>query len=283
MTATFNSVGGDAITIGDKKYYLQGSSLLLSVDKTTANYYNVKGLRVGDTDLTADANGRYALVFDGQNTNVTINGDPIISGLTYSNGVYQIISDSDLRTLANYVAAGHNCAGLKFKVTANYDIQNSQYQIGTAETPFAGTFDGNGKTIDIAGSLDALFNYIDGATIKNLTVKSKGIVANASGTNTISGCVASSWNIDRGGFVYNNSGTLTIRNSVFNGKILSGNGFVGENSGTVRVRGSMFAPTTVPDNYSGNAYAGGTVNLTNSYYTTGTGNGATKARAITSL
>ncbi|MBQ3435177.1 MAG: hypothetical protein IJG24_09070, partial [Selenomonadaceae bacterium] len=87
--------------------------------------------------------------------------------------------------------------------------------------------------------------------------------------------------MERGGFVYNNSGTLTIRNSVFNGKVLSGNGFVGENSGTVRVRGSMFAPTTVPENYSGNAYASGTVNLTNSYYTTGTGNGATKAFEFT--
>ena len=60
MTATFNSGGGDSVTFGGKDYYLQGSSLLLSTTGVTG-YHKIKGLRVGDTDLTADANGKYAL------------------------------------------------------------------------------------------------------------------------------------------------------------------------------------------------------------------------------
>ena len=150
---------------------------MFGLDKTAANYHAIKGLRVGNTDLTKDANGKYALVFDDEDKNVTINGDPVIDELTYQNGVYLIKDLADLGTLSRYVAAGNTCAGLTFKVTAP-NITNGLYQIGTAKTPFAGTFDGNGSTIevvDVQGStIDALFGYIDGATIKGF-LKAGGV------------------------------------------------------------------------------------------------------------
>jgi hypothetical protein len=68
--------------------------------------------------------------------------------------------------------------------------------IGTADEPFAGIFDGNGKTLDITGS-GGLFGFAEGAVIRNLTVEGTinasrvagGIVG--SGTDTsISFCVS---------------------------------------------------------------------------------------------
>jgi len=65
-----------------------------------------------------------------------------------------------------------------YKLTANIDLSAVAFtSIGTSESPFKGTFDGNGFTISgvfgdvgIDGQYQALFGYTKGATIKNVKV-----------------------------------------------------------------------------------------------------------------
>jgi hypothetical protein len=54
--------------------------------------------------------------------------------------------------------------------------------IGTGDRPFAGIFDGNGKTLNITGS-GGLFAFADGALVRNLTVS--GTITNEDGAGTV--------------------------------------------------------------------------------------------------
>ena len=106
--------------------------------------------------------------------------------------------------------------------------------------PFSGTFLGNNKTItatiaDTGYSGTALFGYINGATIRNLTVAGTiasnhrhmaGLVGFANGTNLIEGCaVTATLNIGTdyaGGFVgHGLDSNTTIRGCVFKGTMNS--------------------------------------------------------------
>jgi len=112
---------------------------------------------------------------------------------------------------------------------------------GTKEAPFHGTFDGNGHILNVAiktqGEYDALFKYVNGATIKNLHVTgtidggihSAGLIGRASGDNTInnvrvSAKITVSGNSTSGphggGFIgYAESGQENISNCLFDGTI----------------------------------------------------------------
>ncbi|MBQ4556132.1 MAG: hypothetical protein IJA60_00610 [Clostridia bacterium] len=93
-----------------------------------------------------------------------------------------------------------------YTLTANIDLSTatnglSQKPIGSANTPYSGTFDGNGyeiSNINLSGNqYVALFGYVNGGTIKNLTVSgsvtassyySGGLVAYAKEAINISRC-----------------------------------------------------------------------------------------------
>jgi hypothetical protein len=83
----------------------------------------------------------------------------------------------------------------QYSLGANLDLTDWT-PIGTADEPFAGTFDGNGKTLAITGS-GGLFGFSEGAVIRNLTVEgvinasrvAGGIVGSGTDTN-ISFCVS---------------------------------------------------------------------------------------------
>ena len=99
----------------------------------------------------------------------------------YAENSYEIAYIDDWNALAAYVAAGNDCASLTFKMTES---------IGTAEAPvttmmgsdkshrFAGTFDGNSKTLTVAlnsssntqNKFCAPFAFTQCATIMNLHV-----------------------------------------------------------------------------------------------------------------
>jgi len=104
---------------------------------------------------------------------------------------YLINNVADLKLFAEKVDGGNTFAGKFFKLTADIDL----YEMGAGEPvtfntigdsahPFSGTFDGDGHTISNLyqsgwafgyewgsyGSI-GLFGSIDGATIKNLTIK----------------------------------------------------------------------------------------------------------------
>ena len=161
---------------------------------------------------------------------------------------YLIESEQDWDRLAIAVSHGNDFSGKVFKLTANISVSTT---VSDAESrPFAGTFDGNGKTItaaivDYEGMQGtALFRYISGATIKNLTVAgsvtgARSTVAHAaglvgfawSGNNTIedvtvSATIAGGTHV--GGIVaHGKSSSLTLRNCVFSGTISGGSSYAG--------------------------------------------------------
>lgn len=106
-------------------------------------------------------------------------------------GYYKIVSADDLIALANYVNDGNDCEGLTFKVTDNITFNKSDefIPIGIGDEsegyPFAGTFDGQGKTIsgieysDNEGIGIGLFGYIHSpAVIKDLKIDNCSFTAN---------------------------------------------------------------------------------------------------------
>ena len=94
------------------------------------------------------------------------------SGTGTQSDPYIIANASDLATFRSNVNGGTSYSGVYFKLTA--DITTAQTAvIGTSSTyPFAGTFDGDGHTINVnlsGASRTALFGYVTG-TIQNLIV-----------------------------------------------------------------------------------------------------------------
>lgn len=138
--------------------------------------------------------------------------EPTWTGSGTQNNPYLISTKDDLVALADAVNNGTTYSGKFFKLTADIDLEGSESSqwtpIGSQNKPFSGTFDGGGHTISglyinttNENARAALFGYISGATVQDLSVRGNvtatghysraaGIVAlTASGsTNTISGC-----------------------------------------------------------------------------------------------
>ncbi|MBR2469304.1 MAG: hypothetical protein IKB43_04015 [Fibrobacter sp.] len=181
-------------------------------------------------------------------TGTTTSAGTVTEGSGTNESPYLIESKQDWDRLAIAVSRGNDFSGKVFKLTANISVSTT---VSDAERrPFAGTFDGNGKTItaaidDYEGMQGtALFRYISGATIKNLTVAgsvtgARSTVAHAaglvgfawSGNNTIedvtvSATIAGGTHV--GGIVaHGKSSSLTLRNCVFSGTISGGSEFAG--------------------------------------------------------
>ena len=109
-----------------------------------------------------------------------------------ADGVYQISSGSELAWLAQQVNSEKN-ADCNAVLTKDIDLGNENWTpIGKTGNPFKDIFDGQGhtiKNIKIEGSTSSnygLFGYIDGGTIRNLTVD---------GTITITGSGSSIYGI----------------------------------------------------------------------------------------
>ena len=116
---------------------------------------------------------------------------------------YLIQLAADLAYFATEVTNGNNYEGTYLKLTSSLDLSNHQLMIGNDNNGFAGTFDGNGKTIrgmNISNSTvhTGLFSILNSTgTIKDLTVYGKvqgatigftgGIVGDSQGT--INNCV----------------------------------------------------------------------------------------------
>ena len=108
--------------------------------------------------------------------------------------VYSVSSADDLVWLSEQVAKGNSFEGATFNQTADIDMSGIVFNpIGSPETPFKGIYNGKNyiiknlslinENLPIEGSLSykelykynlsyrGLFGYVDGATIKNLTLK----------------------------------------------------------------------------------------------------------------
>ena len=230
---------------------------------------------------------------------------------------YRIATFDDWHRLATNVALGESYTGKHFLMT--HDISVSRV-VGTHPSTniynaFGGIFDGGGHTLTLNYTTDAEFCgpfcYTYGATIRNLMTsgiintsqKHAGGVVGRNGTSLLKlSNVTSSMTInssfrgsaEHGGLV-GYAISANIIGSAFTGSLLGENsngcgGLVGWKTNTddssVSITDCLFAPSSVTVG-TANAYtlvrnsSGGTVNVTNSYYTQplGTAQGK-RARSI---
>ena len=149
---------------------------------------------------------------------------------------YLIASVADWKTLASS-SVTNTYSGTYFRLTEDILVNK---MVGTDDSRFAGIFDGDGHTLTVSIISDgnqgaAPFNYISGATIKNLVVTgtveetayhTSGLVGFAEGgINTIENCRVSV-NLNIGllgaGLVgHGKSSTVNITGCVYNGTITS--------------------------------------------------------------
>ena len=148
---------------------------------------------------------------------------------------YRIGSTSDWNILKTNVSSGQTYKNEFVRLTANVSIGNSM--VGTADKPFCGTFDGQGHTLTagISGKDEsaAPFAYVNGATIKDLTVAGSveggkhtaGLVGRVTGgTLTVSKvevkAVVRTYEKHLGGFIgHTVECQVVITDSVFSGEI----------------------------------------------------------------
>ena len=211
--------------------------------------------------------------------NITLTAKWDFYGSGTSANPYQIPSADAWDLLAYNVNNGDTYSGIFFQQTANISVTT---MVGPSTTDgsyksFNGTFDGNGKTLDVSisgtGEWTALFGALNGATVKNLHitgsittdgVRAASIAGFICGESTLENCwsevaITSSkenhW-VDAGAFVarINSGNTLTLNGCLFTGSITysdadayEGGGMVGwaQKPTTVNFANCVFAPSTI--------------------------------------
>ena len=214
---------------------------------------------------------------------------PQFPALAVDGDFYLIQSLNDWNALADFIAAGGETVEMSFKLTDNIGpiTKTMGCQLNSnanSRMRFAGTFDGNGKTINVNltsavtnPNYTAPFAYTLNATIKNLKVTGKitttgtfagGLVGSTgptgSGTVTIdnvevavdmecnylSGDQGSNKYANQSGFVGIAEGGATITNSWFSGKLTGADfaysaGFIALNKAASTISNCLFAPSQV--------------------------------------
>ena len=101
-------------------------------------------------------------------------------------GVYQLYGAKHLKWFVDHVNDTEtNYSGANAILVRSFNVGTLSTSIGTSTRPYHGTFDGNGKTImnltvtaGASRTHTALFGYVNGATIKDLTLKNPTITGN---------------------------------------------------------------------------------------------------------
>ncbi|ERK39383.1 hypothetical protein HMPREF9135_2517, partial [Segatella baroniae F0067] len=145
----------------------------------------------------------YALAFgDGFSASTTITEDRQVAVTLDHKEYYEIASKADWKAFCDLVNGGQNA--IDAKMTKDVDLGTDIAKVGTANKPYAGTFDGQNHTLTVnwdAGSANdvAPFRRVGGATIKNLRTEGSirsnsfylsGLIDEAIGENTVTGCVS---------------------------------------------------------------------------------------------
>ena len=243
---------------------------------------------------------------DGFNGSTTVNTDRTVALTFNKKDYYEIASKENWKAFCNIVNnSGQNAVDAK--LTQDVNLGSDIWQVGNH---YAGTFDGQGHTLkinwnDTSGWL-APFKTVDGATIKNLRTEGEiksslnflsGLVREAYGNTTISGCVSavnitSSYNdggCDAAGIIecVRDNAKVTITDCVVKGKFTATtekgrrymSGFVENQYGTCTLNNCLYLGSSNGDTFSrtfvGDAYYGATTTLNNCYYlnTCGTAQG----------
>ena len=190
---------------------------------------------------------------------------PTFSGAGTEEEPYLIRNADEWVALCVDVSGGNSYSGKFVKLTDDISVTHKMGVVsgGTQQNAFSGTFDGDEHTITATISDNdnpgtALFCYINGATIKNLTVAgtissnqshTSGLVGFAAGTNRIEGCtVIATLNIGKdyaGGIIgHGLTSSTTISSCVFAGTVV-GNGGSRSNIGGIWGWSDSAAPVLV--------------------------------------
>ena len=146
----------------------------------------------------------YAIAFEGGfNASTTVTADRQVTVSITEKDCYEIASKADWQAFCALVEDGQTAVDAK--MTKDVDLETDITMAGTANKPYAGTFDGQGHTLKIdwnAGSVNdiAPFRRVSDATIKNLRTEGSitaryyylsGLIDEAAGGNiTVSNCVS---------------------------------------------------------------------------------------------
>jgi len=205
---------------------------------------------------------------DGFNGSTTVTSDKQVRINLTEKDCYEIASADNWKEFCNIVNnSGQNAVDAK--LTQDVNLGSDIWQVGNH---YAGTFDGQGHTLkinwnDTSGWL-APFKTVDGATIKNLRTEGEiksslnflsGLVREAYGNTTISGCVSavnitSSYNdggCDAAGIIecVRDNAKVTITDCVVKGKFTATTekgkrymaGFVNNQYGTCTLNNCLYA------------------------------------------
>jgi len=289
-TATLNNNDGEnsIVTLNGRTIYCDGdwNTLCLPFNMTEEQIAAspLAGFTIKEMLPTSslDNNGLLTLNFD--DATEIVAGKPYIVKYTGQTADLLIHNATDWNTFASNVSDGNSYEGKLVKLADDFDNSTAvTTMVGDPNnTKFKGTFDGNGKTLNIKLTpsvfYGAPFRSIDGATIKNLKVEGTinssqirvgGIVANTHGNVTIENCeckvaisTSSAMYVSSqiGGIVCEvEDGTVTIKNCLFSGSLSgtpgTGNGGIVHhfyNPAIVNISNCLFAPSSIatPDNNS---------------------------------
>lgn len=169
---------------------------------------------------------------------------------------YLIYNENQLAQMGNFL----NQSGVVFKLMKDLDITNyiaennptgGWQPIGVEETPFKGVLYGNNHSVSglfINQTTDnvGFFGYVDGATIKGLTLNGSSVKGNLNtgtlcgtmGNSTIENCSCNITDVVTGtgklGGLFGKISDSSVKNCIFNGNINSGEdvgGIAGDGSG----------------------------------------------------
>ena len=219
-------------------------------------------------------------------------------------GTFPIATAADWKEFCALVNGGQTT--LNAKMTADVNLGSDITMAGTANKPYAGTFDGQNHVLTVnwdAGSVNniAPFGRVNGATIKNLRTEGSirsdgyylsGLIDEAyGGSNTVANCVSavnitSSYTSNRCGagglisYIYSGA-NVAITDCLVKGSIDATTekgqkgmgGFVYSQNGTCTLTRCLYAGTNNADNSNNNCYtfaptntSGATTTLNNCYY-----------------
>ena len=135
------------------------------------------------------------------NANAPVNDDMTVEVSFTEKEFYEIASKDDWKAFCDIVESGQT--SVDAKLMRNVDLGGDIVQVGTSSKYYSGTFDGQGHTLTVNWNVNASdiapFRHVRGATIKNLrtagTIKSSrmyigGLIDEAYGETTVTGCVS---------------------------------------------------------------------------------------------
>ncbi|MBQ3435176.1 MAG: hypothetical protein IJG24_09050 [Selenomonadaceae bacterium] len=244
------------VTIGDKTYYKPDAILALTLDITSNDDF---AYITGFKGLTKNSDGSFIYTIG---TALEFEGYAKIGSLGFdtTDNSYTISTNEQLEEFRDYVNSGHDCKGLKFKLTEDLNLDSiaNWTPIGNNVNDFKGTFDGDEHTISnlkITGNeiYQGLFGFNGkGGTIKNVSL----VNADISGNWAVGGIAGNNW-----GTIDNCAveGTISGNRDVGGIAGINSYGTVKDSSAFMTVNGSRFVGALVGNNsngtFSGNEYA----------------------------